>query len=314
MGKSETADDQFTIQYGIKQPVVNNITDYALFLGGTNVTHEVLKCYDPLRTGYGRIFMVKKPTFLDSQIPNKLNNFKHILEYANTAIQGIGDITVNFDPITGGYAGNSFDIPTGISNGTNTVTITVYEFSGSPVREVLDSWINGTIDKLTGLSHYNGIDSDELPRLMANQTAEFIYVSTDVTGEKVEYACLLANAYPENINLDAFNFTAGQHQLVEVAILSIALSMSQFRSIRLLQHFLISSSSLVTHLTSIVDIVAQILILDIQQDLDTMLRLVSLILLLLDRIQIHQLLIQTIKIYEYRLENSSLYFYFAQNL
>lgn len=218
MGKSETADDQFTIQYGIKQPVVNNITDYALFLGGTNVTHEVLKCYDPLRTGYGRIFMVKKPTFLDSQIPNKLNNFKHILEYANTAIQGIGDITVNFDPITGGYAGNSFDIPTGISNGTNTVTITVYEFSGSPVREVLDSWINGTIDKLTGLSHYNGIDSDELPRLMANQTAEFIYVSTDVTGEKVEYACLLANAYPENINLDAFNFTAGQHQLVEVAI------------------------------------------------------------------------------------------------
>lgn len=213
-----TENEQFTIQYGIRQPVVNNITDYALFMGGTNVTHEVLKCYDPLRTGYGRIFMVKKPVFLDKQIPNKLNNFKHILEYGNTAIAGISDVSVGFDTITGGYAGNSFEIPTSVTNGTNTITITVYEFSGSPVREVLHSWINGTIDIMSGLSHYNGIDPDELPRLMANQTAEFIYVNTDVTGEKVEYACLLANAYPENINLDAFNYTAGTHQLVDVAI------------------------------------------------------------------------------------------------
>ncbi len=213
-----TENEQFTIQYGIRQPVVNNITDYALFMGGTNVTHEVLKCYDPLRTGYGRIFMVKKPVFLDKQIPNKLNNFKHILEYGNTAIAGISDVSVGFDTITGGYAGNSFEIPTSVTNGTNTITITVYEFSGSPVREVLHSWINGTIDIMSGLSHYNGIDPDELPRLMANQTAEFIYVNTDVTGEKVEYACLLANAYPENINLDPFNYTAGTHQLVDVAI------------------------------------------------------------------------------------------------
>lgn len=27
------SDDMFTIQYGIRQPVVNNITDYALFMG-----------------------------------------------------------------------------------------------------------------------------------------------------------------------------------------------------------------------------------------------------------------------------------------
>lgn len=210
--------DQFTIQYGIHQSVVNNITDYALFLGGTNVTHEVLQCYDPLRTGYGRLFMVRKPVFLDKAMPTKMNNFKHILEYCNTAISGINDIDVNFDPITGGYVGKAFEIPTNVSDGTNTITITVYEFSGSPVREVLHSWINGTIDLQTGLSHYNGISAEELPRLMANQTAEFIYMTTDVTGEDVEYACLLANAFPGNINLDAFAYQAGQHGLVEVAI------------------------------------------------------------------------------------------------
>lgn len=211
-------DDQFTIQYGIRQPVVNNITDYALFMGGTNVTHEVLQCYDPLRTGYGRIFMVRKPIFLDRAMHNKMNNFKHILEYGNTSIQGLGDVTVNFDSITGGYVGKAFEIPTGISDGTNTVTITMYEFSGSPIREVIHSWVNGTIDLQSGFSHYNGISAEELPRLMANQTAEFIYVNTDVTGEEVEYACLLANAFPDQINIDAFNYTAGTHGLVEVAL------------------------------------------------------------------------------------------------
>lgn len=212
------AADQFTIQHGIRQAEVKNITDYALFMGGTNVTHEVLQCYDPLRTGYGRIFMVRKPRFLDESMPTKLNNFKHILEYGNTSIQGLGDVSVNFDSITGGYVGKAFEIPTNVSDGTNTITITVYEFSGSPVREVLHSWINGTIDLQSGFSHYNGVSVEDVPRLMANQTAEFIYVNTDVTGEEVEYACLLANAFPENINIDAFNYTAGTHGLVETAI------------------------------------------------------------------------------------------------
>lgn len=208
--------DALTIQSNIKSAANTDITKYALFMGGTNVTNDVLACYDPLKTGYARLFMVRKPAFLDKTMPNKLKNFKHILEYGNTSVQGLGDINVDFKSIEGGYVGKSFEIPTNVNDNTNSMTVTVYEFSGSPVRELIHSWINGSVDLLTGLTHYNGEAS--LDRIQANQTAEFIYVVTDHTGEKIEYCCLFANCFPRNINTDVFNYTSGEHNLVDTQI------------------------------------------------------------------------------------------------
>lgn len=220
--------DQLTIQSGIKTNTTD-MTKYALFMGGTNVINEVLQCYDPLKTGYGRLFMVKKPVFLQNTIPTKLTRFKHILEYGNTAVQGLNDVSVNFNSIQGGYTGKSFEIPSSASDDTNTFTVNVYEFSGSPVREVIHSWINGATDLLTGLTHYNGADS-EIDRIQANQTAEFIYVTTDHTGEKVEYACLLANCFPRGINNDVFNYQSGEHNLVET---NVEFSCTKYESIQI---------------------------------------------------------------------------------
>lgn len=211
-----------TIQSGIKHHENDDITNYALFMGGTNVTHDVLANYDPLKTGYGRLFMVRKPIFLDQCIHDQLKKFKHILEYGNTAVQGINDVSVNFNQITGGYVGKSFEIPSVATDDTNSFTVNCYEFSGSPIREVIHTWINGTTDLLTGFAHYNGVNKDlnggKLQRIQANQTAEFIYVSTDNTGQEIEYACLFANCFPRNIKNDQFNYTAGEHNLVEYNI------------------------------------------------------------------------------------------------
>lgn len=211
--------DGRTIQSNIKHHSNDNLTNYALFVGGLNVTNEVLQNYDPLRTGYGRLFMVRVPAWVDQYIPTKMNKFKHILEYGNTAVQGIGDIEVNFNDYTGGYAGKSFSIPSVATDGTQTFTVNCYEFSGSPIREVVHTWVNGTTDLLTGLTHYNGKvktdTTDGLEALQSNQTAEFVYVSTDVTGTQVEYACLFANCFPSNVRNEQFNYTSGSHELVE---------------------------------------------------------------------------------------------------
>ena len=212
-----------TIQTGAKQHESSNLMDYALFVGGLNVTNEVLRNYDPLRTGYGRLFMVREPGWLALSIPDKLKKFKHILEYGNTAVQGIGDIEVSFNDYTGGYAGKSFSIPSVATDGTQTFTVNCYEFSGSPIREVIHTWVNGTTDLLTGLAHYNGhaatygntTGTKTLNVLQSNQTAEFVYVSTDVTGTMVEYACLFANCFPANVRNEQFNYTSGSHELVE---------------------------------------------------------------------------------------------------
>lgn len=213
-----------TIQSGIRQHVNQDLTKYALFMGGTNVTHDALLNYDPLIGGFYRLFMVRKPMFLTKNIPDKLMKFKHILEYGNTGIQGINDVTVNTQSYQGGYTGKSFDIPTHATDDTNRFTVNVYEFSGSPVREVLHTWINGTTDLMTGLTHYNGIadpdatsdnGANKMRALQANQTAEFIYVVTDRTGKSVEYACLIANAFPLGLNTDVFNSTQGSHDIIE---------------------------------------------------------------------------------------------------
>ena len=210
------ATDKNTIMTGAKQNQhLSSITDYALFLGGTNVINETLAAYDPLRTGYGRLFMVRKPLWVDKAIPDQMKRFKHILEYGNTSVQGINDTTVNFNQIQGGYVGKSFEIPSHATDDTNQFSVNVYEFSGSPIRSVIHTWINGTTDLMTGLSTYYGVD---IEKLQSNQTAEFVYVSTDITGRKVEYACLLANCFPKGINTDAFNYTSGEHQLVETTI------------------------------------------------------------------------------------------------
>lgn len=206
---------QMTIQSNIHQHTYDSIMNHALFLGGLNVTHDVLQAYDPLKTGWGRIFMVRVPTFVNQLIPDKMRKFKHILEFANTGVQGIGDMSVQTATVTGGYAGRSFELPTTVDDGTNSITINTYEFSGSPLREVIHFWVNGVSDVQTTYSHYYDLD---LPVNQANHTAEFIYVSTDQTGKNVEYACQLCNCFPKQIDTDRYNFTANDHNVVEMQI------------------------------------------------------------------------------------------------
>ena len=100
-----------TIQTGAHQANNKKLRNYSLMLGGLNVTHEVLAQYDPLITGYGRLFMVRSPETMTQLLSDKFKNFKHILEYGNTQVQGLGDVSVDFQQITGGYAGRSFEIP-----------------------------------------------------------------------------------------------------------------------------------------------------------------------------------------------------------
>lgn len=209
-----------TIQTGGHEYNNENLTKYSLMMGGLNVTREVLRQYDPLVGGYPRLFMVRKPLFLTKTLPDKMAKFKHILEYGNVGIGGLGDVELEVAQITGGYAGRSFDVPTVAKDGTNGFQVSVYEFSGSPIRELLHSWINGISDLQTGLAHYNGlIATGQLQFSQANHTAEFIYVVTDRTGMKVEYACQLCNCFPKGYKNDQFNATdPSSHEIVKYDI------------------------------------------------------------------------------------------------
>lgn len=209
-----------TIQTGAHQFSNGDITKYSLMMGGLNTTHDVLKQYDPLTNGNYRLFMVRKPLWLvkyfgdDSK--SKFTAFKHILEYGNLGVSGIQSPSVEFAEVQGGYIGKSFSIPKMASDSTNELTVKVFELSGSPIREILHTWINGVVDLDSGLAHYNGlIAAGEIGYAQANHTCEFIYVMTDRTGMKVEYAAHLTNCFPTSIPSDHFNGDAGTHDIVQ---------------------------------------------------------------------------------------------------
>lgn len=221
MPDNKTRDTQRTLQSNIK---CNNkdVTKYSLFLGGLNVKAKALEQYDPLKTGYTRIFFVQMPKFMNYIMPIATKNFKHMLEYGFKSIDGLQNLTMEYEQITGGYAGRSFEIPVILKDDTNAITIKMQEMSGSPVREYIETWLTGIFDPHTGLCHYHGaLDIDPatgnagMEAIQANQVAEAIYVSTDHTGNNIEFACLLSNMIPKVVKRDQFNYESGTHNAVE---------------------------------------------------------------------------------------------------
>ena len=216
MADNKTRDTHRSLQSNIKN---NNkdLTKYSLFLGGLNVKAKALEQYDPLKTGYTRIFMVQMPKFMNKILPIATKNFKHMIEYGFKSIDGIQNLTMEYEAITGGYAGRSFEIPTIMKDETNAITIKLQEMSGSPVREYVEMWLTGIADPHTGMAHYHGaMDGDNgLEYAQSNHTAEAIYVSTDATGKNIEFACLLSNMIPKVVKRDQFNYESGTHNTVE---------------------------------------------------------------------------------------------------
>ena len=200
--------------------IAKKITKYSLFAGGLDMTNASSEIYTPLVGGYGRLFMIRQPKFLIDKkkgagYSDEMKIFKHILEYGNTGVSGIGDITLETESMTGGYAGKSVDMATIAKDDTQSFTVKVYEFAGSPIRNLLHLWITGISDPMTGLATYHG---STLPVNQANHTAEFIYLVTDRSGNEVEYACMLANCIPKKVPEDHFNYEAGSHSLTTIDV------------------------------------------------------------------------------------------------
>lgn len=235
-----------TGQTGARQFNGKGITDYSLFVGGVNATHHALAKYSPLMNGFGRLFMVRSPKILSQYFAvnqnmysadSKFMQFKHMLEYMNRSVTGFGDRTLDVagTAIMGGYAGRQFNTPTTLKDTTQTLTIGMFEFNGSPIHDMIDSWMQMISDENSGLSTYGGAisvgkDAAGLDTRLwdtrdgintaiefneANHTAEFIYVITDRSGCQVERAVLLADCFPTNMPQSvALDFTAGNHDNV----------------------------------------------------------------------------------------------------
>lgn len=221
-------DNLYNQQANSNRPQKSNddLTNYSYWLSGANSRRAALEQYDLMRTGYVRIFFLAMPRFVDILLPSETKKFKHMLEFGNVGIDGIQGFSVETTQATGGFAGNSVELPTGSKDDTNSITIKVYETQESLIRTYIDFWITGTFDPVTGLNHYFGARDENITGQeaktfyfsQANHTAEALVVAMDPTGDNAIYSALITNMFPKQSDHSHFNFDPGSHELVQLSL------------------------------------------------------------------------------------------------
>ena len=206
-----------SIQSNIKRNT-KDFGEFGLFLTGIDVSLKNIDQFDPFRKGFARLFILRLPRFMELMDSAASRRFKHLLEFGFTGINGISNPTLETEQIQGGYTGGSFEIPSIAKDNTNEITIQLYEFSGLPIREYVDTWITGISDKLVGIGHYHGMIGDDCEYKASNHIMEAVYVVTDPTGrpDKIEYAALLSNMMPKQVPIDHVNYSSGDHGAAQV--------------------------------------------------------------------------------------------------
>lgn len=197
--------------------------NFSYFLGGIDVTHQNLDQFTPYIRGVSRIFLHKPPLFMQQLDGEMTRRFKTYIETGFRSVSGIADIDVEFTPFEGGFNGQQYQTPQLARDTTESVTISVYELTGSPIREYLDTWVTGVRDTRSGIAHYHGLiekwwnhDVTGLNYAEINHTAEFIYTTYDPTGLSLEYACMFAHCFPRRVPKDHLNYETGNRDGVQI--------------------------------------------------------------------------------------------------
>ena len=208
-----------TIQSNIKSNT-KSFDKFGYFLGGIDVTHQNLDMFTPYIRGVSRIFLHKPPAFMQERFPDMTRRFKTYLETGYTSLDGIGDITVDFTDFEGGFAGQRYSTVSLSRDETENITIQLYELTGSPIREYLDTWITGTRDPRSGIAHYHGVIAEKGADYYSekNHTAEMFYVNLDPTAINIEYCCMFAHMFPTRVPKAHLNYEKGNRDNAQLDI------------------------------------------------------------------------------------------------
>ena len=169
--------------------------------------------------------------------PDQTRVFKSMIETGYTRVDGIADLSVEFVEFEGGFNGQRFSNVSMVKDDTDTFTITLYEQSGSPIREFLDTWVTGAGDPRSGVPHYHGMmlqhgevypqatttnaagqQVSKVPYGEKYHTAEFIYYTLTPNMQDLEYGCMLAHCFPTKVPKSHLNYEAGVRDRVAIDI------------------------------------------------------------------------------------------------
>lgn len=212
--------------------------DFSYFISGIDVTEQNLDQLTPYVPGISRLFMHRTPLFMDVAFPQLTRNFKSYVETGYRSVEGIEDLSADFISIDGGFANQSFENISKVTDSSNQLSFELWEQTGSPVREFIELWMTGVRDPRSGVAHYHGYvgvpssggDSNivssaanagrsvgtYVPYGEKNHTAEFMYYALDPTAHYIEYAALFAHCFPRSIQKSHLNYTSGSRDGVSM--------------------------------------------------------------------------------------------------
>jgi hypothetical protein len=186
----------------------------SFFTGGLNLKQLA---FDPLVTGYAFVVWTKLPSWVAREYPG----FKAMTEKNFKAFSGIEDMELQTQQYQYGFANNDYNVAAGITKNNTEFTMRHQEFSGSPIKNMYQFWVSSIADPETGIATYP--KTYNLEYSARNHTGELMYIVTrpDVnnTGKRnIEFAAYYTNVMPKRIPLSHFEYSQGEHNLVEIEI------------------------------------------------------------------------------------------------
>lgn len=192
-----------------------------LFAGSWKLNQENIQRFDPFLQGYGFFVWTKLPAFFDADFAAQ---FQALTERNFKSFNGNANLTLEFEDIQSGVAGNTIPVATNLKKENTTFSIVHQEMAGSPIKEGYNHWVTGIRDPDTGLATYHGqIESGDLVYSKKNHSAELMYIVTDPSGgvggaNAIEYACYWTNVIPSSSPREHLNTESGSHSLAEITM------------------------------------------------------------------------------------------------
>lgn len=172
-----------------------------------------------LVTGYAYIYWVRLPEWFEKD--DDLKYFKAMTQKNFRGFQGLSDITLNTNQIQSGFAGNEYDVVTGISRGNTEFTIQHNEYSGSPMTKMYKKWVENLRDSRTNIAVYPKNYNVEYSSY--NNSGELLYIvvrpdANNSGADILEYAVYYSNVMPKSYPNGHWNYNLGSQETVQIEI------------------------------------------------------------------------------------------------
>lgn len=190
-----------------------DVTSYKLMRGVPDFGSLVQ--FNPYETGYAAFIICQMPKFIEllarrnSDYNKLIKNWAHIIEYEFKSFDGLNDMEA--DTIQLGDELNQIDVINKVNlQGGSEFTLSYEEKSGSPLTKFARLYLSGIKDPRTQVKTYHGlIHNGDLEPGFENEVFTFLFIATDNTMRKVEYATLIVGAQLKSADISMYNYTKG---------------------------------------------------------------------------------------------------------